>query len=392
MTTEYDVVIVGGGAVGSAIAYFLMREPGFAGSVAVVERDPTYRTASSALSAGGIRQQYSTEINIRISRFSIGFLRDAATLLAVDGDAPMLGLREPGYLFLASSDGLATLKVNHALQRRLGVAVELLAVDALVVRFPWLNGTGLVAGSLGLDGEGWLDPHSLLQALRRKARSLGAYYIHDEVVGLERAGRSISAVRLASGSRLSCGTVVNAAGPRSRAVAAMAGLHLPVEARKRNVFVVDCRTRLADCPLVIDSSGLWFRPEGDYFICGISPPEERDAEDFGLEVDHDVFPDEVWPLLAARVPAFEASKVVNSWAGHYEYNTFDHNGILGAAPDVPNLICATGFSGHGLQQSPTVGRGISELIAFGEYRTLDLRPLSIERILEGRPLLERNIV
>ncbi|MEO9190623.1 MAG: FAD-binding oxidoreductase, partial [Acetobacteraceae bacterium] len=149
---------------------------------------------------------------------------------------------------------------------------------------------------------------------------------------------------------------------------------------------------IPSCPLVIDASGIWFRPEGGMFICGVSPPEERDAEDFGLDVDHDIFPDELWPVLAERVPAFEALKVVNSWAGHYEYNVFDHNGILGAQPDVPNLIFATGFSGHGLQQSPAVGRGISELIAFGEYRTLDLRPLSVERILENRPLLELNIV
>ena len=387
----YDVVIVGGGAIGSAIAYFLMLEPGFAGSVAVVERDPTYRTASTALSAGGIRQQYSTEVNIRIGQFGIGFMRGISTTLMVDDEAPTINLREQGYLFLASPEGLADLQANHALQRRLGVAVELLETDALLRRFPWLNGTGLAAGSIGRD-EGWLDPYSLLQAYRRKARSLGAVYLHDEVVGLRRTGQRVSDVRLASGEHLSCGIVVNAAGPRSRAVAEMAGLALPVEARKRCVFVVDCKTPIPSCPLVIDASGVWFRPEGASFICGVSPPEERDAEDFGLEVDHDIFPDELWPVLAERVPAFEALKVVGSWAGHYEYNVFDHNGILGAQPEIPNLIFATGFSGHGLQQSPAIGRGISELVAFGEYRTLDLRPLSIQRILDNRKLLERNIV
>jgi len=387
----YDVVIVGGGAIGSAIAYFLMLEPGFAGSVAVVERDPTYRTASTALSAGGIRQQYSTEVNIRIGQFGIGFMRGISTTLMVDDEAPTINLREQGYLFLASPEGLADLQANHALQRRLGVALELLETDALLRRFPWLNGTGLAAGSIGRD-EGWLDPYSLLQAYRRKARSLGAVYLHDEVVGLRRTGQRVSDVRLASGEHLSCGIVVNAAGPRSRAVAEMAGLALPVEARKRCVFVVDCKTPIPSCPLVIDASGVWFRPEGASFICGVSPPEERDAEDFGLEVDHDIFPDELWPVLAERVPAFEALKVVGSWAGHYEYNVFDHNGILGAQPEIPNLIFATGFSGHGLQQSPAIGRGISELVAFGEYRTLDLRPLSIQRILDNRKLLERNIV
>lgn len=387
----YDVVIVGGGAVGSAIAYFLAREPGFAGSVAVVEKDPTYRTASSTLAAGGIRQQYSNEVNIRIGQFGIGFMREVGTTLAVDGEAPSLGLREQGYLFLATPDGLAVLEENHALQRRLGVAVELLPTDRLLARFPWLSGAGLAAGSIGRD-EGWIDGYSLVQAFRRKARSLGAVYLHDEAVGLERTGGRIRGVRLASGERLSCGVVVDAAGPRSRAIAEMAGLKLPVEARKRCVFVVNCRTPIPSCPLVIDPTGVWFRPEGDSFICGVSPPEERDPEDFRLDVDHEMFPEEVWPVLAARVPAFEALKVVNSWAGHYEYNVFDHNGILGALPDVPNLIFATGFSGHGLQQSPAVGRGISELIAFGEYRSLDLRLLSVERIAAGRRLLERNIV
>ncbi len=391
MTEVYDVVIVGGGAVGSAIACFLMQEPGFAGSVVVVEKDPTYRTASSALSAGGIRQQYSAEVNIRIGQYGIGFMRNATTTLAVDGDEPALGLREQGYLFLASPEGLADLEANHAVQRRLGVAVQLLSVDALLRRFPWLSGVGLAGGSVGLD-EGWIDGYSLVQAFRRKARSLGARYVEGEVMGLTRTGQRISEVRLADGTRFSCGTVVDAAGPRSRAIASMAGLPLPVEARKRCVFVVDCRSKPAACPLVIDPSGVWFRPEGDYFLCGVSPPEERDHEEFGLEVDHDIFPDEVWPVLAERVPAFEALKVVNAWAGHYEYNTFDQNGIIGAQPDVANLIFATGFSGHGLQQSPAVGRGVSELIAFGEYRTLDLRDLSIERILQNRPLLERNIV
>ena len=391
MTESFDVVIAGGGAVGSAVAYFLMQEPGFDGTVAVVEKDPTYRVASSTLSAGGIRQQYSAEVNIRIGQFGIGFMRAAGETLAVDGEAPALGLREQGYLFLASPDGLGHLEANHATQRRLGVAVDMLPVDTLSARFPWLSGEGLAAGSLGRD-EGWLDGYSLVQAFRRKARALGATYIDGEVVGLTRAGNRVSEVHLADGTRLSCGTVVNAAGARSRAVAEMAGLSLPVEARKRCVFVIACRDPPPACPLVIDPSGVWFRPEGGHFICGVSPPAAHDREDFVLEVDHDIFPDDLWPVLAARVPAFEAVKVVNSWAGHYEYNTFDQNGILGVQPDVPNLIFATGFSGHGLQQSPAVGRGISELIAFGEYRALDLRDLSIARIVEGRPLKERNIV
>ena len=172
----------------------------------------------------------------------------------------------------------------------------------------------------------------------------------------------------------------------------MAGLALPVEARCRSVFVFDSRRALPGCPLVIDTSGVWFRPEGHQFIVGLSPPEDRDAKSFALEVDHAQFEQEIWPALAHRVPAFESLKVTSSWAGHYEYNTFDQNGIVGPHPEVPNLFLANGFSGHGLQQSPAVGRAVAEWIVHGSCRTLDLSPLSVQRILENRPLVERNIV
>ena len=200
----------------------------------------------------------------------------------------------------------------------------------------------------------------------------------------------MSAVRLADGGRLPCGVVVNAAGPYARDVAAMAGLALPVEARKRCVFVLDCKAELPGCPLVIDPSGTWFRPDGARFLAGCPPPE--DPEDTGLEVDHALFEDIVWPALAARVPAFEAVRVTGSWAGHYEYNTFDQNGILGSVPEAPNLLFANGFSGHGMQQSAGVGRGISELVLHGGYRSLDLSALDAGRIAAQRPLRELNVI
>ncbi len=387
-----DVVIIGGGVIGSAIAYFLSRDEGFGGSVTVVERDPTYRTASSALSASSIRQQFSTAVNIAISRYGISFLREIGTHLAVDGDAPDIGLRTPGYLYLASPEGLPVLQENHRIQRAENVAVALMDVPELVARFPWISGEGLAAASLGLADEGWFDGYSVMQAFRAKARSLGVTYVHDEVVGMDRQGGRIAAVLLKNGGRLECGHVVNAAGPHARSVAAMARLPLPVEARRRSVFVMDCRRQLADCPLVIDISGIWFRPEGEFFIAGMAPPQDQDPERFELDVDHYLFDEVMWPALATRVPAFEALKVVNSWAGHYEMNTFDHNAILGAHPDIANLLFANGFSGHGLQQSPAVGRGIAELIAYGAYRSLDLTPLAFQRLLDNRPLVELNII
>ncbi len=385
-----DVVIVGGGVVGSAIAYFLRMDGRC--RVTVLERDPTYARASSALSASSIRQQYSCPVNIALSQFGIAFLRRVGEHLDVEGEAPAIGLQEPGYLYLAGAGGVEVLQANHAVQVAHDVAVAVLAPDELVERFPWLGVDGVVAGSLGLEGEGWFDGPALMQAFRRKARALGADYRKAEAVGFERSGATVSAVVTDGGERIPCGIVVNAAGPHARAVARLAGLALPVEARKRSVFVLACREALPGCPLVIDTTGIWFRPEGDRFLAGWSPPEEDDPEDLGLEVDHWIFEQAVWPALAARVPAFEALKVSGAWAGHYDYNTFDHNGILGCLPEAPNLVFANGFSGHGMQQAAGVGRGISELILHGGYRSLDLSDLHVGRIPAGRPLRELNII
>ena len=373
--------------IGSAVATHLRL--GGAG-VTVVERDPTYAAASSSLSASSIRQQFSTGVNIALSQYGIAFLRDAAAHLSVGGDAPALSLREPGYLYLAGPAGLEVLRANHDVQRAAGVQVAMLDPAALGARFPWLDTDGLAAGSLGLNGEGWFDGPALLAAFRRKARALGAVYVHGEAVALERDGPHVAAVRLRDGTRIPCGAVVNAAGPHARAVAAMAGLPLPVEARRRCIFVFTCPDALPGCPLVIDTSGVWFRPEGDRFLAGWSPPD--DAEDLGLDVDHALFDDVIWPALAARVPAFERVRVRGAWAGHYEFNTFDQNALLGAHPDVPNLFFANGFSGHGMQQAPGVGRGIAELVLHGAYQTLDLSALSVTRVAAGRPLLERCVI
>lgn len=377
-----NVAIIGGGAMGSSIAYHLKTAPGFAGRVAVIERDPTYARASSALSASSIRQQFSTPLNIHLSRYGIGFLRRAPELLGVD-----LGLKEPGYLFLASTAGEAALRANHAVQRAEGCAVELLDPAALAARFPSLSAEGVALASHGTANEGWFDGPALMQGFRRKARELGVDYIADEVVGLEP-----NAATLRSGMRIEADTIVIAAGPWSGEVAALAGIALPVEPRRRSVFVFDCREKLPLLPLTIDPSGVWFRPEGRFYLGGTTPAEGNDPPGAPLEVQHAEWDALVWPVLAARVPAFEAAKVVNAWAGYYEYNTFDQNGIVGRHPRIDSIVFATGFSGHGIQQSPAVGRAVAELIVHGGYRTLDLLPFAYERISAGRPVRELNVV
>ena len=384
-----QVIIIGGGAIGSAIAYFLAAHPRFKGKITVIERDPSYAQASSALSASSIRQQFSTPVNIAMSQFGIRFLRELPQHLAVNGETPDLGLTENGYLYLATSAGERILRDNHAIQQQHGVDVALLEPAALQARFPWLNTADLALASLGLSGEGWFDGYGLLMAFRHKARSLGVQYVVAQASSLVRSGNKVSAVRLDDGSELACDWAVNAAGAWARPLLAETGFDLPVYGRKRCVFVFSSPAQTPGCPLVIDPSGLWFRAEGAYWICGLPP--QQDGNDVPLEVDYPLF-EQAWPALAQRVPGFEAIRMQRAWAGYYEYNSFDQNAILGPHPLLSNLLLANGFSGHGLQQSPAVGRGLAEWIADGAYTSLDLSPLSAQRLLDKRPLLEKNII
>jgi glycine/D-amino acid oxidase-like deaminating enzyme len=256
-------------------------------------------------------------------------------------------------------------------------------------RHPWLNVEDLGIGSYGPEKEGWFDGPGLLQAFRRKARAQGVEYIADTVTALEMAAPDrIGAVLLAGGDRLACGTAVNAAGAWSGAVGRMAGLHVPIEPRRRCVFVIDSPLKMPDGPFIFDTSGAFMRPEGRYYLCGAEPREENAPDDFSLEVDHWEFEEAAWPALAHRIPGFNELRLLRAWAGLYEYNVFDHSGIIGRHPEVPNFILACGFSGHGMMHSPATGAGTSEIILYGEARSLDLRPFGIERIAENRPIAE----
>ncbi|HXQ32344.1 MAG TPA: FAD-binding oxidoreductase [Steroidobacteraceae bacterium] len=386
---QTDIAVIGGGVMGSALAYWLTRlDPTV--SVTVIERDPAYTTASSALSAASIRQQFTTAVNIRISQQSMDFLRRAGDLLEVNGDRPDIALTERGYLYLAGVEGMEALRAAHAIQRAHGADVALLDAAALAARFPWLDLDGIAAGSLGLRGEGWFDGYSLLTAFARKARSQGARFVRGDVQGVSLAGHHVTELQLGDATPVRCGWAVNAAGPWARAVARLAGIELPVYARRRTVYVIACRAILEGFPLIIDRSGFWIRPEGPNYI-GAPPPRE-DPDDAPLEAELGPFEAELWPALAARIPAFEAAKLERAWAGYYEFNSFDQNGLLGLHPAIDNLAFMNGFSGHGIQQAPVVGRGIAELILTGRYATLDLSDLSVSRLLENRPLRELNVI
>ncbi len=382
-----DIVIIGGAAVGSAIAYFLKRD-GFAGRVIVVEKDPSYQWCASGRAVAGIRQQFSTPENIRLSQFGVGFFRGIKAELGPDAD---ISFRERGYMIMATPEGRPTLEANIALQNSLGADTELLEPDEITRRFPWLSTDGLAAAGWGRSGEGWVDPASLVQLLRKAAIARGATYLADEAVGIDIVGGRIESVALASGGRIATGTVICAAGWHSAKVARLAGLELPVRPRKRVVFVVDCPTPLPGAGLMIDTSGLYFRPEGATFLTGIAPAEENDPDVEDFDIDHDQFESEVWPRLAARVPAMETLKLRNAWCCHYDVNTLDHNALLGCHPELPSFLMACGFSGHGLQHSPGVGRAIAELAIHGRYRTIDVGRLGFDRVGRGAPLREANV-
>lgn len=395
MSATYDVVIAGGAVMGSSIAYHLMREAGFSGRVLVIERDRTYARAASALSASSIRQQFSQAVNIRISLYGIAFLRNLDQHLGIDGDMPAIGLSEGGYLYVAHEAGLRVLEENHVLQAREGADIALFDPGQLAARFPWLSfDDGIAGGSFGRTGEGWFDGYGLMQAFQKKARALGADYRQAEVADVIRTGNRITGVRLPDGEVIGCGVFVNAAGAwGAREIAARCGVSLPVYAKKRSVFSFTCKDRLHGFPLLIDTSGVWCRPEGEGYIAGYSPPDDSETDEGrDFEVNWNEFDEVIWPNLAARIPAFEAIRPGRAWAGHYDMCLLDHNAIVGRLGELANGYIAAGFSGHGLQQSPAVGRGIAELIVSGGYRSLDLSDLGYQRIVENRALREKNII
>jgi FAD-dependent oxidoreductase domain-containing protein 1 len=391
MEKQFDVAIVGGGIVGSAAAYYL-RKHGFTGSVAIIEKDTSFAYGCTARSCGGLRQQFSTPENIELSKFGLKLIRNLKTEFGLEAD---IAFKEQGYLILASSDGVDVLEENYVLQKARGADNVLLGPSELTARFPWLSTEGLALGCFGLSGEGWLDPYSFMTLFRKAAVGRGIELVRGEVAAIDVHDRHVRGLTLKDGAAIACGALVNAAGSGAGAIAAMAGVRLPVEPRKRYVYVFDCQQadeNLHKAPLLVDPSGFYFRPEGRNFICGLSPDEADEPRDMDWEVDYAWFEERIWPNLAARVPAFEAIKIINAWVGHYDYNTFDQNGLIGPHPAIENLYFANGFSGHGLQQGPASGNAIAELIAFGEYRSIDLTRMGFDRVLRKEPLFEKNII
>lgn len=392
---SYDVVIIGGAIMGSSLAWWLTETPGFDGSVLVIERDPSYLWCSTAHTNSCIRQQFSTELNVRISQFTAAFIKNLRANMGGDDRVPNLDIQSYGYLYLADNERFAdVLRANQKVQLAAGAETRLLTPDQIAADYPFYDLAGIVLGSINTRDEGYWDGGTLFEWFRRSAQGRGIEYVQGEVTAMTRHGNRIENVTLASGDTITCGQVVNAAGPRAARVAAMAGLHLPVEPRKRYTWIFTAETPLdRDLPLTIDPSGVHVRQDGPTtYLAGSKgdPDPAADPDDFHM--DHGLWENHVWPILATRIPAFESIRIVTEWTGHYAYNTLDQNAVLGPHPALENFLFMNGFSGHGLQQSPAMGRGLAEWITHNEYRSLDLTPFSYARVANGEAMVEGAVI
>jgi len=384
-----DVVIIGGGAIGAAVAYFLKaKQPDC--QVIVVERDPTYSLASTPRASGGIRRQFSLPENIALSNFSIPFFENCHETLAVDGYDADVAFKKNGYLFIVEPQHVDMLRQNFETQRAHGVNAVWLDQDGLKERFPSMNVADLAAGVLTRD-DGWLDPNTALQALRRKARALGAEFLQDEVVGLGRNATRVTSAILASGREIAAEWFVNAAGAWAKDICAMLDIKVPIEPLRRFEHYFESQEPIEPLPYLKDMARLAFRPEGKGYSGGVPTLAEPRGDNF--EIDHHYFEDVVWPALAHRFPQFERTKCKSTLPGLYDQNDFDGNVIIGpGAGGLANFQMLAGFSGHGLMHAPGCGRAMAELILDGRYETIDLTRLGWQRIEDGTPLREQGII
>ncbi len=391
---SYDVVIVGGAIVGSSVAWFLSENPDFDGSILVVERDPRYENASTTHTNSCMRQQFSNELNVRISQFAAEFVRNFPRYMGNDPEVPALAVNHFGYMYLAGDEAFATvLRENQRLQSAFGAGTKIMTPEEIAQAYPFYNLDGIVCGSHNLVDEGYFDSATMFDWWRRKARANGVEYLSNEVVALGCDGHAVRDATLKSGETIACGMLVNASGPRAAATARMAGLDVPVEPRRRYTFMFEAAEPLdRDLPLTIDPSGVHVRTDGALYMAGCAPDHDPAVAYDDFAMDHSIWEAKVWPAIANRIPAFERVKVTSEWAGHYAYNTFDQNAIIGPHPEVQNFLFVNGFSGHGIQQSPAMGRGISELITYGEYRELDMSALGYDRVARGERFIETAII
>jgi len=383
-----DVLLVGGGIMGCATAYYLLKADARL-KVAILEKDPSYARSSTLLSDGNTRLQFNVKENIQMSIYGLEVLAQFGEEMAVDGERPDVAFRQQGNLFLVDEEGRPEAEHGLALQQSLGCQVAWLDPEEVARRYPLYNLAGSVGGTYGrLDGT--LDPTALLMAYKNKAISLGALFIQAEVFEVITDENRITGVRLTSGELLPARNVVNAAGAWAPMLARTAGIDLPVLPVKRQVFVFESNAQQEGIlPALFFPSGLYLIHEhGGQFMCGKSLADDPVGYEFGW--NQELFTERLWPELVMHIPAFDRLKLTSGWAGLYAVNTLDGNAILGEWPGLDGFYLANGFSGHGFQQCHAVGRYLAELI-LGQAPTLDLSIFSPQRILENKPVFESQL-
>lgn len=386
---DADVVIVGGGAIGAAAAYYL-RNHTRACSVTVIERDPAYMLASTPRASGGVRRLFALPENIALSNYSIPFFERFEADMAVTGEPAVISFKKGGYLFIVPPSAISELEQNFQTQKAHGVRVVWLDRKGIKEAFPSMTVDDLGAGVHSPD-DGWLDPHSVLQGFRKKAQSLGAVFVDDEVVGVEVSSKIARAVRLRSGRRVGAGAIINAAGAWAKEICAMVGWRVPIEPMRRYEHYFEAEEAIEPLPYIKDVNRLAFRPEGKGYSGGV--PTLTEPRGFNFDVDYGYFERVVWPALAARFPQFERTKERNTMSGLYDQNDFDGNPIIGPwINKLENFYLTAGFSGHGLMHAPGCGRAIAELILDGSYQSIDLSRFGWSRVTEGQRYAERGII
>ena len=389
MNQRADIVIIGGGIVGSSIAYHLVNS-GEAGEVLVLERDPSYQHAATPHSNGGIRRLFSLPENIAMASYGLEFYRRFAETMGVGGQCAHISFRRQGYLFVSDAGGSAQMRDNYQRQLSLGVDVEAFDAAALKRKFPSLN-TADVAFAVLSANDAWIDPHAALFGFRDRARELGARYAAAEVQVLEAGRGGVTAARLSSGERITADVFVNACGAWCAPLAASVGIELPVGPMSRESYFLNCARELEPLPFIKTETDLAFRPDGDGYIGGV--PDWSEPAGWNFEVSPTHFENVVWPALAHRIPAMNELRLERSWRGHYARNRLDYSPILGRCGDtLPNLLLANGFSGHGIMHAPATGRGLAELILRGEYQSLDLGCFGYQRVITNKPYREQGII
>jgi glycine/D-amino acid oxidase-like deaminating enzyme len=385
MPSSADIVIVGGGVVGSSVAYHL-REAGCRGRIVVIERDDTYSRASSNLAMGGIRQQFTLEANVRMVQYSVGFYRDLERRANLTGTAHRVSFHQRGYLFLADATCAARVTRRYEAMRSAGAHVEWVSRDEIQHKLPDAALDDIEFGLLGPD-DGYANPKAVLHAMRRIAEDAGAEYILGEVQEIRRTKGKLTGVAFGSGA-IDTPVVVNAAGPFAGRLAELAGVSLPVSPVRQQLFRCKLPRRWEyRFPMVIDPSGLHWRhddalvPGGpDHIVLAKTNHHETPGEDFTCDAAR--WPAEFYPSLVRRMPPFEGLTPVDGWAGLYEM-TPDHNPIIGTHPDADGFFLANGFSGHGLMMAPATGKAIAELITVGTSRTIDVSAFAFDRFHTG---------